>query len=166
MVGRVRPGVGGHRALRRREAPAPGLGSSAVVAVARFRMSRTALLPVGLLLLCVIPAAAASPWALLLLLLPALAAAWVLRTGLDVAGDTSGEDEPAGGAGVTVRSLVGRRHVPWPEVAGLRVGARGELWLVTTGGTEVRLPVVRLRDLDRLSAASGGRIPAPGNSSP
>ena len=140
------------------------------MAVARFRMSRTALLPVGLLLLCVIPAAAASPWALLLLLLPALAAAWVLRTGLDVAGDTAGgtagDDRPAGGGGggrggVTVRSLVGRRHVPWPEVAGLRVGARGELWLVTTGGTEVRLPVVRLRDLDRLSAASGGRIPAP-----
>jgi hypothetical protein len=118
-------------------------------------MSRTALLPVGLLLLCVIPAAAASTWALLLLLLPALAAAWVLRTGVDVAGDD------AGGAGVTVRSLVGRRHVPWPEVAGLRVGARGELFLVTTGSTEVRLPVVRMRDLDRLSAASGGRIPAP-----
>ena len=165
MVGRVRPGVGGPHGLRRRETPAPGLGSSAVVAVARFRMSRTALLPVGLLLLCVIPAAAASPWALLLLLLPALAAAWVLRTGLDVAGDTAGgtagDDRPAGGGGVTVRSLVGRRHVPWPEVAGLRVGPRGELWLVTTGGTEVRLPVVRLRDLDRLSAASGGRIPAP-----
>ena len=122
-------------------------------------MSRTALLPVGLLLLCVVPAAAASPWALLLLLLPAFAAAWVLRVGVDVAGDDTGR--AAVGAGVTVRSLVGRRHVPWPEVAGIRVGGRGELWLVTTGGTEVRLPVVRLRDLDRLSAASGGRIPAP-----
>ena len=124
------------------------------MAVARFRMSRTALLPVGLLLLCVVPAAAASPWALLLLLLPALAAAWVLRVGVDVAGDD------AGPGGVTVRSLVGRRHVPWAEVAGLRVGARGELFLVTTVRTEVRLPVVRVRDLERLSAASGGRIPA------
>jgi len=121
-------------------------------------MSRTALLPVGLLLLCVLPAAAASPWAVLLLLLPALAAAWVLRVGVDVAG-AAAPDDP--GAGVTVRSLVGRRHVPWPQVAGIRVGARGELWLVTTAGTEVRLPVLRLRDLDRLAAASGGRIPAP-----
>jgi PH (Pleckstrin Homology) domain-containing protein len=60
-----------------------------------------------------------------------------------------------------VRKLVGRRHVPWTEVAGLRVGGRGELFLVTTARTEVRLPVVRLRDLDRLSAASGGRIPIP-----
>ena len=124
-------------------------------------MSRTAFLPVGLLVLCVVPAAAASPWALLLLLLPALAAAWVLRMGVDIAGGPPGEVAPDVPAGVTVRSLVGRRHVPWAEVAGLRVGARGELWLVTTGGTEVRLPVVRLRDLERLSAASGGRIPAP-----
>jgi len=51
--------------------------------------------------------------------------------------------------------------VPWQDVAGLRVGSRGELWLVTTRGTELRLPVVRMRDLERLSAASGGRIPAP-----
>jgi hypothetical protein len=120
-------------------------------------MSRTALLPVALLLLCVLPAATAAPWAVALLLLPVLAAAWVLRVGVDVAGDAAG-DEPAG---VTVRSLVGRRHVPWPEVAGIRVGPRGELWLVTTAATEVRLPVLRLRDLPQLSAASGGRIPAP-----
>ena len=60
---------------------------------------------------------------------------------------------------MTVRSLVGRRHVPWSEVAGIRVGGRGELWLVTTAGTQVRLPVLRLRDLPRLAAASGGRIP-------
>ncbi len=121
-------------------------------------MSRTALLPVALLLLCVLPAAAAAPWAALLLLLPVVAAVWVLRVGVDVAGGT---DADAPGAGVTVRSLVGQRHVPWPQVAGIRVGPRGELWLVTTRSTEVRLPVVRLRDLERLSAASGGRIPAP-----
>jgi hypothetical protein len=128
------------------------------VAVARFRMSRTALVPVALLLLCVVPAATAAPWAVVVLLLPALAAAWVIRVGVDVA---DGSGDATTGAGVTVRSLVGRRHVPWPEVAGIRVGARGDLWLVTTGGTEVRLPVLRLRDLPRLSAASGGRIPAP-----
>jgi hypothetical protein len=115
-------------------------------------MSRTALLPVGLLLLCVLPVAAAAPVAALLLLVPLLAAAWVLWMGVDVDGE---------GAGVTVRSLLGRRHVPWAEVAGLRVGGRGELWLVTTGGREVRLPVLRLRDLPQLSSASGGRIPVP-----
>ena len=119
-------------------------------------MSRTALLPVGLLLLCVLPAAAAAPWAALLLLLPILAAAWVLRVGVDVSGDAT-----SSASGVTVRSLIGRRHVPWAEVSGLRVGGRGELWLVTTAGTELRLPVLRLRDLPRLAEASGGRVPVP-----
>ena len=123
-------------------------------------MSRTALLPVGLLLLCVVPAAAAAPAAVVLLLLPAVAAAWVLRVGVDVVGSADGSS-PEDDGGVTVRSLVGRRHVPWPQVAGIRVGPRGELWLVTSRATEVRLPVLRVGDLPRLAAASGGRIPAP-----
>jgi PH (Pleckstrin Homology) domain-containing protein len=120
------------------------------VAVARMRMSRTALLPVVVLAVCVVPVATASPAATLLFLIPVAAAAWVLRVGVDL-----DDDE------VTVRSLLGRRAVPWSEVAGLRVGRRGELWLVTTGGTQVRLPVLRARDLPRVAALSGGRIPAP-----
>ena len=120
------------------------------MAVARMRMSRTALLPVFLLTLCVLPAAAAAPAASLLLLLPVLAAVLVLRVGVDV-----GED------GLTARSPVGRRMVPWSRVAGLRVGPHAELWLVTTAGTQVRLPAMRARDLPRLAAVSGGRIPSP-----
>jgi hypothetical protein len=111
-------------------------------------MSRTALLPVLVLTLCVLPAAAAAPLGALLFLLPVLAAAWVLRVGVDV-----GED------GLTARSLVGRRTVAWDRVAGLRVGRRAELWVVTTAGTQVRLPALRARDLPRLAAVSGGRIP-------
>jgi hypothetical protein len=113
-------------------------------------MSRTALLPVVLLALCVVPLSNASPWLLLLLVVPLVVAAWVFRVGVDV-----------GEAGMTVRSLVGARAVPWSELAGIRVGDSGDLWLVTTGGTEVRLPVLRARDLPRLAALSGGRIPAP-----
>jgi hypothetical protein len=117
---------------------------------ARFRMSRTALVPVVLLLLCVVPLAFASPWTLVLLLVPVAVAAWVLRVGVDIADD-----------GVTVRSLAGQRRVPWSELAGIRVAPRGELWLVTTGGTEVRMPVMRARDLPRRAALSGGRIVVP-----
>jgi hypothetical protein len=113
-------------------------------------MSRTALVPVVLLLLCVVPLAFASPWTLVLLLVPVAVAAWVLRVGVDIADD-----------GVTVRSLAGQRRVPWSELAGIRVAPRGELWLVTTGGTEVRMPVMRARDLPRLAALSGGRIVVP-----
>ncbi len=59
------------------------------------------------------------------------------------------------------QSLVGRRRIGWDELAGIRVGQRGDLWLVTTRGTELRLPVLRARDLPRLSALSGGRIDVP-----
>ena len=121
------------------------------VATARLRMNRTALLPVVLLAVCVLPLASAATWTLAFLLVPVLAAAWVLRVGVDVADD-----------GVTVRSLAAARHVPWREVAGIRVAERGDLRLVTTRGTELRLPALRARDLPRLAAVSGGRIPAPG----
>jgi PH (Pleckstrin Homology) domain-containing protein len=114
-------------------------------------MSRTALVPVFLLLLCVVPLASAASWTPVFLLLPVVAGAWVVRVGVDV------DDEA-----LTVRSLVGRRRVAWTELAGIRVGEGGDLWLVTTGGTEVRVPVLRARDLPRLSALSGGRIPTPG----
>ena len=117
---------------------------------ARLRMNRTALLPVAFLALCVLPLATVTTWTLVLLLVPVVIALWVLRAGVDV-----------GPAGVTVRSLAGRRSVPWTEVAGIRVASGGELWLVTTRSTEVRLPVMRARDLPRLAALSGGRIDIP-----
>jgi len=113
-------------------------------------MSRTMLLPLVLFALCLLPVVLLSPWGLLLLLLPALIALWVLRVGVTV-----GED------GIAAESLVGRRRVGWDELAGIRVGERGGLWLVTTRGTELRLPVLRARDLPRLSALSGGRIDVP-----
>jgi hypothetical protein len=121
-----------------------------VAAPARVRMNRTSLLPVGLLAVCVVPLAFAAPWTPVLLLVPLALTLWVLRVGVDISDD-----------GVTARSLVGERRVPWTEVVGIRVAPRGDLWLVTTGGTEVRLPVMRARDLPRLAAASGGRIDVP-----
>lgn len=117
---------------------------------ARLRMSRTMLLPVVLLALCLLPVAFVSAWALLVLLVPALLALWVLRVGVTVGDD-----------GIGVQSLVGRRRVGWGELSGIRVGQRGDLFLVTTRRTELRLPVLRARDLPRLSALSGGRIDVP-----
>jgi hypothetical protein len=126
------------------------LGASGDVVPVRLRMSRTMLLPLVLFALCLLPVVLVSPWGLLLLLLPALLAVWVLRVGVTVDDD-----------GIGVQSLVGRRRIGWAEVAGIRVGQRGDLWLVTTRGTELRLPVLRARDLPRLSAVSGGRIDVP-----
>ncbi len=121
-----------------------------MAAPVRMRMSRTALLPVVLLVVCVVPLAFAATWTLVFLLVPVLVGAWVVRVGVDVGDD-----------GITVHSLAGRRLVPWPELAGIRIGRRADLWLVTTAGTEVRLPVLRAGDLPRLAALSGGRIPDP-----
>jgi hypothetical protein len=121
-----------------------------VSAPARLRMSRTALLPVVFLAICMLPLATVSWWTLLVLLVPVAVAAWVVRVGIDVGDD-----------GVTVRSTFGQRSVSWRDVAGIRVDPRGHLWLVTTAGTEVRLPVMRARDLPRLAALSGGRIEVP-----
>jgi hypothetical protein len=120
------------------------------VVPARLRMSRTMLLPVVVFALCLLPVAFVSSWALLVLLVPALLALWVLRVGVTVGDD-----------GIGVQSLVGRRRIGWGELAGIRVGQRGDLFLVTTRGTELRLPVLRARDLPRLSALSGGRIDVP-----
>jgi hypothetical protein len=121
-----------------------------VAAPARMRMSRTALLPVLVLFVCTVPLAASAWWGVPVLLIPVFAAAWVLRVGVDV-----GEDA------LTVRSMVGSRRVPWTELAGIRVGDRGALFLVTTAGTELRLPVLRARDLPWLASLSGGRIDVP-----
>ena len=114
---------------------------------ARLRFTRTALFPVGLLALCVIPLAFSAPWGPVLLLIPLAVAVWVLRVGVDITED-----------GLTVRAALGQRQVPWTSVAGIRVAPRGDLWLVTTTGTEIRLPVMRARDLPQLAALSGGRI--------
>jgi hypothetical protein len=113
-------------------------------------MNRTALFPVGLLALCTVPLAFAAPWTPVLLVIPLAVAVWVLRVGVDIADD-----------GLTVRSLAGARRVAWSELAGIRVAPHGELWLVTTGGSEVRVPVMRARDLPRLASLSGGRIDVP-----
>jgi hypothetical protein len=48
-----------------------------VSTTARLRMSRTALLPVAFLALCVVPLATASTWTLVLLLVPLAVALWV-----------------------------------------------------------------------------------------
>jgi len=74
-------------------------------------------------------------------------AAWVVRRGVDVTDD-----------GIVARSLAGEHRLAWSEVAGIRVAERGELYVVTTRRTEMRLPVLRARDLPALAAASHGHI--------
>jgi hypothetical protein len=53
------------------------------------------------------------------------------------------------------------RQITWSDLAGLRIDARSRVWAVLRGGDEVRLPMVRARDLPVLAAISGGRLPDP-----
>lgn len=114
---------------------------------ARLRMTRTAMIGVGILTVCMLPLVAVSSWLLVLLVLPVLAGVHVWRTGVDI-------DE----AGVTVRATLGTVAVPWLQVSGVQVRGRGELWLVRRDGGSLRLPTLRVRDLGRLHEASGGRL--------
>jgi hypothetical protein len=117
-------------------------------AAVQIRTTRVALLAVLLGAICLSPLALYAPWLLWLFAAPLLVAVWVLRAGVDV---------DAGG--VTVRALVGARRVPWSQVAGLRVGRRGEVALLLGSGATLRLPTVRARHLPLIAAASHGHLP-------
>lgn len=116
----------------------------------RVRTPRMNLVAVLALAICVIPLASASPWLAVLWALPLLAIAYLRRVGVDVDAEA-----------ITVRALLGSRRLPWSEVAGLRIGRRNRLFAVLRSGGAVRLPVLRLRHLSMVSAASGGAVPDP-----
>lgn len=97
---------------------------------------------------CAIPVAFGAPYLWLIYLGPVGIVAWTLRTRTVVDAD-----------GLRVRRLVGGRRVPWEVCGGLRVDRRSGVHAVLTGGEEVALPAVRVRDLPALALASGGRLP-------
>jgi hypothetical protein len=130
-----------------------------------FRLPRSAYLIVLFLVFCTVPLALAGngvhhadPEAgstasdivigprLLLLLIPILTAVFIARTRTQVDGD-----------GIRVRALFGGRRLPWDQVRGLSINERS-VYAVCTDGS-VRLPCVRVSDLNAVSAASEGRLP-------
>jgi hypothetical protein len=121
-----------------------------VPAAAQIRTTRVVLLPVALGAICLSPIALSGPWLPLLFVLPLLLAVRFWRAGVD-----------ADAGGLTVRALAGSRRVPWSQVAGLRVGRRGTVDLVLSGGGTLRLPAVRGRHLPLIAAASNGHLPDP-----
>lgn len=114
-----------------------------------FRTPLTALIAVYGLAVCVTPVAFAAPGLLLLYFLPVASTVWLLRT-----------RTIAGPDALVAQRVVGTRTVSWSDLEGLRVDGRSQVWAVLRGGEEVRLPVVRARDLPQLAAVSGGRIPS------
>jgi hypothetical protein len=118
-----------------------------------FRITPVTLLVVIVLAVCMTPVAWVQPWTPSIYVIPLALFAWVLRTRTVVDRDV-----------ITARTFRTTR-VPWDSVQSFRVDQRRWLRAVlrddaTAGhGREVLLPAVRVRDLPRLAAMSGGRLP-------
>jgi hypothetical protein len=115
-----------------------------------FRIPATAVLGAGLLAVAATPLALSAPGLQAIYLVPVALAVWVLRTRTTVDQD-----------GIAVRTMFGRRAIPWEAVRSLRLDPRSRVRAVLADETEVVLPAVRTRHLPVLAVVSGGRLADP-----
>lgn len=115
-----------------------------------FRVPASAYVVIAFFALCVSFVAVASPFAVLVYLLPLAAAVWVARTRTEVDAER-----------LVIRTVLFRTVLPWSKVASLRVAERGWIRAVRTDGGEIALPTVRTRHLPALALISGGRLTDP-----
>lgn len=119
-----------------------------LAATLTFRLPLTALIGVFGLIVCMTPVAFGVPGLQVLYLVPLSIAVWLVRTRTVAGPDT-----------IVAYRVWGSRQLSWSDLTGLRIDDRSRIWAVAHGGTEIRLPVVRARDLPALAAMSGGRLP-------
>ena len=115
-----------------------------------FRPSPLVVLVAFAFAFCATPFAFGAPLFWLIYLVPVAMIVWAARTRTVVGPDA-----------LTVRRVLGRRTVPWSEIASLRLTKRTRVRAVLTGGDELTLPAVHVRNLPALAAASGGHLPDP-----
>ncbi|WP_019854923.1 PH domain-containing protein [Actinopolyspora mortivallis] len=115
-----------------------------------FRFTRVAVLVILVVAVGISPAAMALPWLSVLYVIPLGLLYWIFRIRTVV--DRSG---------VTARTLFRTRHLEWSEIRALSLDERRWVRAVTDTERGIVLPVVRVRDLPRLSVLSGGRIRDP-----
>jgi membrane protein implicated in regulation of membrane protease activity len=89
-------------------------------------------------------------WVALLLVLPVLLSALIVRYRTVADRDT-----------VTARTLLGSETVSWADIEGLRFGRSSWAYAQLKGGAELRLPAVTFATLPQLTEASEGRVPNP-----
>ncbi|OMC41873.1 PH domain-containing protein [Mycobacterium sp. IS-1264] len=105
---------------------------------------------VGFLTLGLLIPVLAWPASAPLLVIPVVLSAMVIRL------RTVADDR-----GVTVRSLLGSRTVPWEGIDGLRFHRGSWARARLKSGAELRLPAVTFATLPQLTEASSGRVPNP-----
>jgi hypothetical protein len=127
------------------QTPAPD-AQPVVIRISPMAQFAPAFLAVSILVL--IPAF--GNWALALLLIPALVSVAIVRLRTVANRD-----------GVTARSLLSTKTVPWSQIEGLRFTRGGWARACGAGGDALLLPAVTFATLPRLTAASAGRVPNP-----
>jgi len=108
---------------------------------------------VGFLALGLLALVLAGPaWAALLLVIPVILSALIIRYRTVADQNT-----------VTARNLLGSETVAWDDIDGLRFGKGSWALAQRKDGTELLLPAVTFATLPLLTEASGGRVPNPYN---
>ncbi|MCO1580886.1 PH domain-containing protein [Crossiella sp. SN42] len=115
-----------------------------------FRIPTAAMIPAALLFVCATPLAFGAPGLQVVYLVPLALVLWVIRTRTVVDAEQ-----------VRIRTLFGARSIAWSDIAALRLTKASGVKAVLTDDSEVTLPAVRVRDLDALARASGGRFGEP-----
>ena len=118
------------------------MGTNAV----QFRRSSALTVAALIAAIAAIPALSWNPYLAVLLVIPLGVAVWAWRSGTDA-------DE----SGLTVRAALGRRRIPWSDVAGV-VSEGDQVTAQLTSGRAITLPAVGAADVPRLVAASGQEI--------
>ena len=109
----------------------------------RFRRSSALTVAALIATIAAVPMLSLTPYLAILLVVPLFVALWSWRSGTDA-------DE----SGITVRAAVGRRTIPWSDVAGV-ITEGGQVSAQLTSGRAITLPAVGAADVPRLVAASG-----------
>lgn len=116
-----------------------------------FKIPNTALLAIAFLVVCVTPVAFGDvPYLQWLYLFPIALAVFVIRT-----------RTTATAKGLEVRTMFGRRDLPWTSLKGLAITDKAKVQAVLKDETKIPLPAVRTRHLPVISLVSAGRMADP-----
>ncbi|WP_245783392.1 MULTISPECIES: PH domain-containing protein [Amycolatopsis] len=118
---------------------------------ATFRVPLIALLAVFGLMVCLAPTAFAD--------VPGLWALYVIPLGMIVY--IVRMKTVATPQGLTVRTVFGRRELPWEALKGLSISKKAKVSAVLTDDSTIPLPSVRTRHLPVLALVSNGRLKDP-----
>ncbi len=116
-----------------------------------FKIPNTALLAIAFLVVCVTPVAFGDvPYLQWLYVFPIALAVFVIRTRTTATAE-----------GLEVRTVFGRRDLPWSSLKGLAITDKAKVQAVLKDETKVALPAVRTRHLPVMSLVSAGHMADP-----